>query len=74
MGCTVGHYLDEWLAAGHRNLRRSTRRSYGEHLEYYLKPHLSHIELDQLSVAHLNGMFAAIEAENGCILWLAEQR
>ncbi|GAA2277728.1 hypothetical protein GCM10010402_37850 [Actinomadura luteofluorescens] len=33
----VGQYLDQWLA-DHRGLRRSTRKSYGEHIEYYLKP------------------------------------
>ncbi|WP_344907920.1 site-specific integrase [Actinomadura meridiana] len=70
---TVGQYLDEWLA-GHGGLRRSTRKSYGEHIEYYLKPHLGHIELDRLRVAHLNEMFAAIDADNERILWAAGER
>ncbi len=70
---TVGPYLDQWLA-GHGGLRRSTRKSYGEHIEYYLKAHLGHIELDQLCVAHVNEMFTAIEADNERILWTAGER
>ncbi|WP_207938833.1 site-specific integrase [Actinomadura darangshiensis] len=73
MRYTLGQYLDEWLA-GHGGLRRSTRKSYGEHIEYYLKPHLGHIELDQLRVSHVNEMFAAIDADNERILWAAGER
>ncbi|WP_218040496.1 tyrosine recombinase XerC [Actinomadura sp. WMMB 499] len=73
MRYTLGQYLDEWLD-GHRGLRRSTRKSYGEHIEYYLKPHLGHIELDRLRVAHVNEMFAAIDADNERITCAAEER
>ncbi|WP_412520702.1 site-specific integrase [Actinomadura madurae] len=70
---TVGQYLDEWLA-GHSGLRRSTSKSYGEHIQHYLKPHLGHIELDQLCVVHVNEMFAAIDADNERILWAVGER
>lgn len=61
-----------WPTTG--GLRRSTRKSYGEHIDCYLKPHLGDIELDQLRVAHLNEMFAAIDADNERILWAAGER
>ncbi|MGW2309084.1 tyrosine-type recombinase/integrase [Actinomadura luteofluorescens] len=73
MRYTVGQYLDQWLA-DHRGLRRRTRKSYGEHIEYYLKPYLGHIDLDQLSIAHLTEMFAAIEADNERISCVAGER
>src|SRR5690606_13329439 len=55
---TVGQYLDGWLA-GSRGLSRSTRRRYEGHIRNYFKPHLGHIDLDQLRVAHLTEMFEA---------------
>ena len=43
----VGEYLDQWLA-GKATLRSSTRRSYREHVELYLRPGLGHIRLTDL--------------------------
>ncbi len=71
-GTRSGNILTSgWPVSG---LRRSTRKSYGEHIEYYLKPHLGHIELDRLRVSHVNEMFAAIEADNERVLWVAGGR
>jgi integrase len=63
---TVGEWLTEWLA-GRRNLRRNTRRLYEAHVRLYLVPHLGHIRLDRLRVAHLDAMFTAIEDRNTLI-------
>ena len=44
---TVGEYLDQWLE-GKARLRATTRRSYGEHVELYLRPGLGHLRLSDL--------------------------
>ncbi|MGH3761324.1 tyrosine-type recombinase/integrase [Actinophytocola sp.] len=63
---TVWEWLTEWLA-GRRNLRANTRRLYEAHVRLYLHPHLGHLRLDRLRVAHLDAMFAAIEDRNTLI-------
>lgn len=60
---TVGEWLTEWLT-GRRNLRANTRRLYEAHVRLYLLPHLGHLRLDRLRVAHLDAMFTAIEDRN----------
>jgi integrase len=52
---TVETYLRQWLD-GKRALRPSTRRSYREHLELYLVPHLGHLRLKNLAAAHVDAM------------------
>jgi len=56
---TVGQYLDRWLQGKHA-LRPSTRASYADHVETYIKPHLGHVELLQLRAHHLDRFYAAI--------------
>lgn len=56
---TFGEYLDQWLAA-RGNLAANTRQSYTDHIRLYLKPHLGHVRLDQLTVAHFETMYTAI--------------
>ena len=58
----VGKFLDDWLN-GNRGLRKNTRNSYAGHIENYLKPHLGHVELGRLRVAHLDDMFTAIHEQ-----------
>jgi integrase len=60
---TVGEWLSEWLA-GKADLRASTRRAYTSHIRLYLAPHLGHVRLDRLRVAHLHALFTAIEDRN----------
>lgn len=60
---TVGEWLTEWLA-GRRTLRRNTYRLYEAHLRLYLFPHLGHVRLDRLRVAHIDAMFTAIDDRN----------
>ncbi len=62
----VGPFLDDWLRSN-GGLRATTHKAYREHITNYLKPHLGHIELDKLRVAHLGDMFEAIEDENEVI-------
>jgi integrase len=59
---TVGGYLTEWLA-GKRNLRATTLRSYRQHVEDYLVPHLGRLDITALRRAHVEAMFAAIDTE-----------
>lgn len=56
---TFGEYLHRWLQ-GRGHLAANTLRCYREHIDHYLKPHLGHIRLDQLTVGHLQAMFDAI--------------
>jgi integrase len=63
---TVEEWLTGWLA-GRRNLRRNTRRLYEAHVRLYLIPHLGHVRVDRLRVAHIDAMFTAIEDRNTLI-------
>ena len=60
---TIGEWLDEWLA-GKKALRDGGRTRYDVDVRVHLKPHLGHIRRDRLTVAHLDEMFAAINAKN----------
>lgn len=60
----TGDYLREWLA-GRIDIRVSTRRSYRQHVEDYLVPHLGRIELSALRRAHVEAMFVAIDEASG---------
>ncbi len=61
---TVGSYLEQWLD-GKRALRPSTRKSYREHLDLYLLPHLGHLRLRNLAAPHIDGMINAIASDGG---------
>jgi integrase len=67
---TCGEWLTGWLAS-RRSLRRSTLRSYTQHVRTWLIPHLGEVPLERLTAMHISGMFAAIEAANA---ELARQR
>lgn len=70
---TVSQYLDAWLK-GCKGLRRTTRQLYLGHIEGFLKPHLGHLALDELRVKHVDGMFAAIDAQNEVLAQAAVDR
>lgn len=59
---TVGQYLDEWLA-GKAKLRPSTRASYGQHLDLYLKPGLGQIRITDLRANHVETMVQSLRHE-----------
>jgi integrase len=63
---TLGGYLDDWLAA-RGGLAANTRRTYGIHITRYLKPHLGHIPVERLRIAHIQAMFTAITDHNTTI-------
>ena len=52
-------YLPEWLD-GRPKLKRSTRRSYDQHIQQYLIPHLGHLRLEELSDRHINAMLVRL--------------
>jgi len=56
---TTAEYLQQWLA-GKAKLRSSTRRSYAAHVNLYLIPGLGHLRLTDLSVEHIEQLYAAI--------------
>jgi integrase len=56
---TVATYLDDWLE-GKAALRASTRRSYAETIDLYLKPALGHHRLTDLRDHHIADLYAAM--------------
>nr|WP_297541010.1 site-specific integrase [Amycolatopsis sp.] len=56
-----------FLATKKKSVSRNTYRSYESHVRLYLRPHLAHIRRDKLRVAHLAGMFDAIDEHNEVI-------
>jgi Phage integrase, N-terminal SAM-like domain/Arm DNA-binding domain len=58
---TVAQYLDQWLA-GKARLRASTRRSYQEHIDLYLRPALGHIMLADLRDEDVEQLYEAMRA------------
>jgi integrase len=63
---TVGEWLEEWLAAA-KKLRPGTVRSYAAHIRLYHQPHIGHIRIDRLRVAHVVSVFDAIDEANDAI-------
>ena len=61
---TVGEYLDQWLE-GKAKLRSSTRRSYREHVELYLRPGLGHLRLSDLRELDIERLYAAMRELGG---------
>lgn len=63
---TLEAYLAGWLrdkvAAG--ELRRTTERSYRQHIDDYLVPHLGHHRLNELRPQHVRRMLAALVEGN----------
>jgi integrase len=56
---TVGEYLEQWLD-GKGRLRASTRRSYREHIELYLRPGLGHRRLSDLREVDIERLYRAM--------------
>jgi len=65
-GLTVGNYLTSWLArkvsAG--ELRPTTARSYRQHLDGHLLPHLGRLPLGDLRVHHVDTLLDHIRSAN----------
>lgn len=58
---TVEQWLEQWLA-GKRNLRATTHRSYRQHIDDYLVPHLGDVRLRALRAVHISTMIDAMLA------------
>jgi integrase len=61
-GVTVEDYLWQWHRS--RKIEATTLHIYAGHIRNYLAPHLGHIPIDQLRVAHVQAMFDAITERN----------
>ncbi|OLT30699.1 hypothetical protein BJF79_38430 [Actinomadura sp. CNU-125] len=59
---TVGEWLSHWLAT--RNGAASTVSGYASHVRLYLAPYLGTVALAELSVSHLQAMFARIARDH----------
>jgi integrase len=60
---TLGEYLAEWITS-RTGLSPATRRSYQDHINKYWTPHLGQVPLQELTAAHIQSVFATIEAHN----------
>jgi len=58
---TVGRWLRYWLST-RTSIRPSTLRSYAEHVERHLIPHLGRIGLGALTSRHITDMIAELDA------------
>lgn len=65
-GLTVGNYLTSWLArkVSAAELRPTTARSYRQHLDGYLLPHLGRLPLGGLRVRHVDQLLDHIRKAN----------
>jgi integrase len=62
-GQTVEAFLHSWLLDRRRDgLRMTTARSYRQHIDDYLVPHLGRIRLRDLRPGHVSAMLAAMQA------------
>lgn len=57
-------YLEEWIA-GKRSLRPSTLKSYREHLDNHLLPHLGQHRLRDLQPRHIDEMLNRLASKKG---------
>lgn len=59
---TVRRWLEYWLSEMSGRIRPSTMRSYREHVQHYLVPHLGSHRLSSLRTAHIQAIFRTISA------------
>ena len=58
---TLGEYLkDEWLPAIEATLRPSSFRSYVQHVECHVCPHIGSVQLQKLSGSQINALYAKL--------------
>ena len=62
---SVAEYLDYWLANYARRLATRTFNNYAEYVEYYIKPGIGTIRLDQLQPAHIQALYTRLEECGG---------
>lgn len=62
---TTGQWLTEWLEGklSARRLRPTTAKSYRQHIDDYLIPHLGRLRLVELRPEHIEAMFRAVRDE-----------
>jgi hypothetical protein len=57
-GLTLGAYLERWLAGVQPSLKPSTAKSYRELVEWYVRPRVGRVRLDDLNALHLSNLYA----------------
>ncbi len=57
---TVGDYMKSWLHQHGHNLKPTTVQSYSANLRNHVLPQLGHIQLQELTAAHLNDFYATL--------------
>lgn len=62
-GVMVADWLQTWLAS-RRRIRASMTRSYQQHIDNWLVPHLGQLPLERLNADHISGLFATIDRFN----------
>lgn len=60
---TVAEFLTEWIRTKN-DIKRSTTRSYGTHVTKHLVPHLGHLNLSELRVAHVADALAEVPGKD----------
>jgi hypothetical protein len=60
---TVGVFLEQWLAGARPALKPSTAKRYGEVVEWYVRPRIGQVRLDNLNALHLRSLYADLLAE-----------
>jgi hypothetical protein len=55
---TVVAYLEQWLGGARPSLKPSTAKSYGEIVEWYVRPRVGHVKLADLNALHLRNLYA----------------
>jgi Arm DNA-binding domain/Phage integrase, N-terminal SAM-like domain len=61
-GLTLASYLERWLAGVLPSLKPSTAKSYGELVEWYVRPRIGRVRLDDLNALHLSNLYADLLA------------
>ncbi len=62
-GLTVGAYLDQWLAGARPSLKPSTAKSYGELVQWYVRPRIGHAKLADLNALLIRNLYADLLIE-----------
>jgi integrase len=58
---TLATYLDYWLANYARRLAARTYENYREYVEYYIKPDIGNLRLDQLQSTDIQAFYTRLE-------------
>lgn len=58
------HLTKEWLPAIRSTIRSTTYRSYAQHMQFHIVPHIGSSRLEKVSGATLSALYAKLAAES----------